>query len=164
MLPRHHPDRMIAFDDHRLVANARADPSGAPWPGAWACPNSFMTLVASRAWRDCIATPTPLRTGGCTAPWAARSRRASTLGSCAASGGAMSASWRCWPEPGRRGTVPPCETYGLSPVQVRASRPVGGRGREYRPRCRPLCGRRWGGAGPVYLGREYPRRGRRLPQ
>ena len=33
MLPRNHPDRIqIAFDDHRLVAKCRADPSRHPRP------------------------------------------------------------------------------------------------------------------------------------
>ena len=40
MLPRHHPDRIrIAFDDHRLVANAGLI-LPATLPCASACPNS----------------------------------------------------------------------------------------------------------------------------
>ena len=39
MLPRNHPERIqIAFDDHRLVANARADPSRHPRPAPWPAP------------------------------------------------------------------------------------------------------------------------------
>ena len=39
MLPRNHPDRIqIAFDDHRLVANAGGKPSSvAPWHDCAPC-------------------------------------------------------------------------------------------------------------------------------
>ena len=38
MLPRNHPDRIhVAFDDHRLVANAELILPPL-WPGTWACP------------------------------------------------------------------------------------------------------------------------------
>ena len=38
MLPRNHPDRIhVAFDDHRLVANAGLILPPL-WPGTWACP------------------------------------------------------------------------------------------------------------------------------
>ena len=41
MLPRHHPDRIrIAFDDHRLVANAGLILPATLAPCASACPNS----------------------------------------------------------------------------------------------------------------------------
>ena len=112
MLPRNHPDRIrIVFDDHRLVANAglllpatlarhlglrelvdhHLDLGGAP--GRANTGDKLMTLVASAmAGGDCIDDADVLRTGGtaCTA----RSRRHPPWGpSCAASGGATSASW-----------------------------------------------------------------------
>ena len=41
MLPRNHPDRIqIAFDDHRLVANAGLLLPATLWPCTSACPNS----------------------------------------------------------------------------------------------------------------------------
>ena len=115
MLPRNHPDRIrIVFDDHRLVANAglllpatlarhlglrelvdhHLDLGGAP--GRANTGDKLMTLVASAmAGGDCIDA------GRCVAhrwdgraPWAARSRRHPPWApSCAASGGATSASW-----------------------------------------------------------------------
>ena len=114
MLPRNHPDRIrIVFDDHRLVANAglllpatlarhldlrelvdhHLDLGGAP--GRANTGDKLMTLVASAmAGGDCIDDADVLRTGGGPAPWAARSRRHPPWGpSCAASGGATSASW-----------------------------------------------------------------------
>ena len=56
MLPRYHPDRIrIAFDDHRLVANA-----GLILPstlaGAWVCPN---WLTGAWTWATLPAEPTP---------------------------------------------------------------------------------------------------------
>ena len=114
MLPRNHPDRIrIVFDDHRLVANAglllpatlaghlglrelvdhHLDLGGAP--GRANTGDKLMTLVASAmAGGDCIDDADVLRTGGGRpAPWAARSRRHPPWGpSCAASGGATSAS------------------------------------------------------------------------
>ena len=114
MLPRKHPDRIqIAFDDHRLVANAGlllpatlAQHLGLPQlvdrhvdlgraPGRANTGDKLMTLVASAlAGGDCIDDADALRTGGTPAPWAARSRRHPPWApSCAASGGAMSASW-----------------------------------------------------------------------
>ena len=52
MLPRNHPDRIrIAFDDHRLVANA-----GLPSPGIWACGNS---LTITLTWAARRGGPTP---------------------------------------------------------------------------------------------------------
>ena len=84
MLPRHHPDRIrIAFDDHRLVANAglllpatlalhlgrpqlvdrRLDLGRAP--GRANTGDKLMTLVASAlAGGDCIDDADVLRTGG----------------------------------------------------------------------------------------------------
>ena len=84
MLPRHHPDRIrIAFDDHRLVANAglilpstlarhlglpelvqqRLDLGNAP--GRANTGDKMMTLVASAlAGGDCIDDADVLRTGG----------------------------------------------------------------------------------------------------
>ena len=108
MLPRNHPDRIqIAFDDHRLVANAglilpatlalrldlplflskRLDLGGAP--GRANTGDKMMTLVASAlAGGDCIDDTDALRAGGTARvlgftakappPWAP---------SCAASGG-----------------------------------------------------------------------------
>ena len=114
MLPRHHPDRIrIAFDDHRLVANAGlilpatlALRLGLPQlvqqcldlgnaPGRANTGDKMMTLVASAlAGGDCIDDADVLRTGGQPAPWAARSRRPPPWApSCAVSGGAMSANW-----------------------------------------------------------------------
>ena len=115
MLPRNQPDRIrIVFDDHRLVANAglllpatlarhlglrelvdhHLDLGGAP--GRANTGDKLMTLVASAmAGGDCIDDADVLRTGGTAcAPWAARSRRHPPWApSCAASGGATSASW-----------------------------------------------------------------------
>ena len=122
MLPRNHPDRIqIAFDDHRLVANAglilpatlalhlglpqlvdrRLDLGRAPGranPG-----DKMLTLVASAlAGGDCIDDDDVLRTGGtasaigCTvrAPSTPRFREGRLWGrSCAASVGATSVSW-----------------------------------------------------------------------
>ena len=110
MLPGNHPDRIqIAFDDHRLVANAglilpatlalrlglpqllrkHLDLGGAP--GRANTGDKMMTLVASAlAGGDCIDDADVLR-AACSVsrlrlppPWAP---------SCAASGGAMSANW-----------------------------------------------------------------------
>ena len=51
MLPRNHPDRIqIAFDDHRLVANAGLI-LPAPSPCALACPNSSGSTSTSAARR-----------------------------------------------------------------------------------------------------------------
>ena len=115
MLPRNHPDRIrIAFDDHRLVANAGlilpatlAQHLGLPQlvdrrldlgraPGRGNTGDKMMTLVASAlAGGDCIDDADVLRTGGTACvPWVARSRRPPPWApSCAASGGAMSVSW-----------------------------------------------------------------------
>ena len=129
MLPRNHPDCIhVAFDDHRLVANAGlilpaalalhlglpqlvdrhldlGDAPGRANPG-----DKVMTLVASAlAGGDCIDDADALRAGGTAAPSAAWSRRHPPWGrSCAASGGATSVSWigwagSCWPGPGRLG-------------------------------------------------------------
>ena len=95
MLSLEHPDRIqIAFDDHRLVANAGlmlpstlARRLGLPQlveqhldlgraPGQANTGDKLMTLVASAlAGGDCIDDAVALRTGGWPAPWAARSRR-----------------------------------------------------------------------------------------
>ena len=122
MLPRNHPDRIrIVFDDHRLVANAglllpatlarhlglrelvdhHLDLGGAP--GRANTGDKLMTLVASAmAGGDCIDDADVLRTGGtaCTlggtvkAPSTPRFREGRFWApSCAASGGATSASW-----------------------------------------------------------------------
>ena len=122
MLPRRHPDRIrIAFDDHRLVANAglilpatlalhlglpqlvdrRLDLGDAPGranPG-----DKISTLVTSAlAGGDCIDAADVLRTGrtactlGCVvkAPSTPRFREGRLWAlSCAASGGATSVSW-----------------------------------------------------------------------
>ena len=112
--PGNHPDRIqIAFDDHRLVANAWPAPPGHPGPA----PRSFlqlvqqrldlgdapgrantgdkiMTLVASAlAGGDCIDDADALRAGGTAGVLAAWSRRHPPWApSCAASGGATSAN------------------------------------------------------------------------
>ena len=122
MLPRHQPDRIrIAFDDHRLVANAglilpstlalrlglpqlvdrRLDLGDAP--GRANTGDKMMTLVASAlAGGDCINDADALRTGGTAcalgcvvkAPSTPRFREGRLWApSCAASGGAMSVSW-----------------------------------------------------------------------
>ena len=111
MLPRNHPDRIqIAFDYHRLVANAglilpatlalrlglpqllrkHLDLGGAP--GRANTGDKMMTLVASAlAGGDCIDGGAPAGPPACSVsrlrlppPWAP---------SCASSGGAMSANW-----------------------------------------------------------------------
>ena len=49
MLPQNNPDRIrIAFDDHRLVANAGLL-LPAPSPGTWACGNSSTITLTSAA-------------------------------------------------------------------------------------------------------------------
>ncbi len=122
MLPRNHPDRIqIAFDDHRLVANAglllpatlalhlglsqlvqqRLDLGDAPGranPG-----DKIMTLVASAlAGGDCIDDADALRAGGAAcalgsvvkAPSTPRFREGRLwASSCAAFAGATSANW-----------------------------------------------------------------------
>ena len=121
MLPRSHPDRIeIAFDDHRLVANAGlmlpatlARRLGLPQladrcldlghaPGRANTGDKLMTLVASaprfhggRLWPGATASTTPTRCAAAGPPvsWAARSRRRPLWGpSCAASDGATSVS------------------------------------------------------------------------
>ena len=122
MLPRNHPDHIrIVFDDHRLVANAglllsatvaqhlglgelvdyHLDLGSAP--GRANTGDKLITLVASAlAGGDCIDDADVLRTGGtaCTlggtvkAPSTPRFREGRLWApSCAASGGATSASW-----------------------------------------------------------------------
>ena len=114
MLPQNNPDRIrIVFDDHRLVANAglilpvtltqhlglrelvqqRLDLGNAP--GRANTGDKVMTLVASAlAGGDCIDDADALRAGGPPRCWGAWSKRPPPWGrSCAASGGAMSASW-----------------------------------------------------------------------
>ena len=122
MLPRNDPDRItVAFDDHRLVANAglilpatlarhlglsqlvdrHLDLRDAP--GRANTGDKMMTLVASElAGGDCIDDAEVLRTGGTAgaigcvvkAPSTPRFREGRLWGpSCAASGGATSANW-----------------------------------------------------------------------
>ena len=122
MLSRNHPDRIrIAFDDHRLVANAglllpatlalhlglsqlvqeHLDLGDAP--GRANTGDKIMPLVTSAlAGGDCIDDADALRTGrtACTlgsvvkAPSTPRFREGRLWApSCAASGGAMSVSW-----------------------------------------------------------------------
>ena len=122
MLPRNDPDRItVAFDDHRLVANAglilpatlarhlglsqlvdrHLDLRDAP--GRANTGDKMMTLVASAlAGGDCIDDAEVLRTGGTAgaigcvvkAPSTPRFREGRLWGpSCAASGGATSANW-----------------------------------------------------------------------
>ena len=100
MLPRHHPDRIqIAFDDHRLVANAGLILSatlalhlGRPqlvdrrldlgWaPGRANTGDKMMTLVASAlAGGDCIDDADVLRTGGTACALGSVVKAPSTLG------------------------------------------------------------------------------------
>ena len=129
MLPPERPDRIqIAFDDHRLVANAglllarsrlaqrlglsqfvdsHVDLGAAP-RAERTQETRLLTLVASAlAGGDCIDDADVLRTGRTarrsSAAW---SRRRPPWGpSCAASVGAMYVSWTgwaasCWPRPG----------------------------------------------------------------
>ena len=114
MLPRNHPDRIkIAFDDHRLVANAglilpatlaqhlglgelvdnHVDLGNAP--GRANTGDKVMTLAASAlAGETVLTTRTCCVPGGRLEPSAARSRRHPPWGpSCAASGGGTCASW-----------------------------------------------------------------------
>ena len=122
MLPRNHLDRIqIAFDDHRLVANAglilpitlarhlglsqlvQECPDLGDAPGRANTGDKIMTLVASAlAGGDCIDDADALRTGGtaCTlgsvvkAPSTPRFREGRLWApSCAAFAGAMSANW-----------------------------------------------------------------------
>ena len=56
MLPPSEPDRIqIAFDDHRLVANAGL-PYRSPWLYTWACPN-WLTVICT--WARHWVVPTP---------------------------------------------------------------------------------------------------------
>ena len=100
MLPRHHPDRIrIAFDDHRLVANAGlilpatlARRLGLPQlvdrhldlgraPGRANRGDKMMTLVASAlAGGDCIDDADVLRTGGTARALGGTVKAPSTLG------------------------------------------------------------------------------------
>ena len=98
MLPRNHPDRIqIAFDDHRLVANA-----GLLLPATLAQHLGLGELVDHHL--NLGSAP-----GGRPAPWAARSRRHPPWApSCAASGGATSVNSTgcaasCWHAHGRPG-------------------------------------------------------------
>ena len=100
MLPRSHPDRIqIAFDDHRLVANAGlilpatlARRLGLPQladrrldlgraPGRANTGDKLMTLVASAlAGGDCIDDADALRTGGTARALGGTVKAPSTLG------------------------------------------------------------------------------------
>ena len=100
MLPRNHPDRIrIAFDDHRLVANAGlllpstlAQHLGLPQlvdrrldlgraPGRANTGDKMMTLVASAlAGGDCIDDADVLRTGGTACALGSTVKAPSTLG------------------------------------------------------------------------------------
>ena len=100
MLPRNHPDRIrIAFDDHRLVANAGlllpstlARRLGLPElvhnhldlgraPGRANTGDKMMTLVASAlAGGDCIDDADVLRTGGTACTLGSTVKAPSTLG------------------------------------------------------------------------------------
>ena len=114
MLPRNDPDRIhVAFDDHRLVANAGlllpvtlAQHLGlselvdnnvdlGETPGRANLGDKLLTLVASAlAGGDCIDDADVLRTGGTAGPSAAWSRRHPPWGPfCAASVGVMFANW-----------------------------------------------------------------------
>ena len=99
MLPRNHPDRIqIAFDDHRLVANAglllpvtlahhlglsqlvqeRLDLGNGP--GRANTGDKVMTLVASASGGDCIDDADALRTGGTARTLGGTVKAPSTLG------------------------------------------------------------------------------------
>ena len=100
MLPRHHPDRIrIAFDDHRLVANAGlilpatlVRRLGLPElvhnhldlgraPGRANTGDKMMTLVASAlAGGDCIDEADALRAGGTVGVLGCVVKASSTLG------------------------------------------------------------------------------------
>ena len=158
MRARNHPDRIqVAFDDHRLVNNAGlilpatlALHLGLPQlvqkhldlgdaPGRANTGDKLLTLVVSAlVGGDCIDDADALRSGSTgRVPWGAWSRRRPPWGpSCAASGGATSASWtgsagNCWPGPAGAGpgdapltidldsTI--CETSPLTHVVTRRS-------------------------------------------
>ena len=114
MLPRNDPDRIqVTFDDHRLVADAGlilpttlARHLGLPQvvqecldlgdaPGRANTGDKMLTLVASAlAGGDCIDDADVLRTGGTAGAIGCVVKAPPPWGrSCAASGGAMSASW-----------------------------------------------------------------------
>ena len=125
MLPRHHPDRIrIAFDDHRLVANAGlllpatlAQHLGLPQlvdrrldlgraPGRANTGDKMMTLLASAlAGGDCIDDADALRTGGTARALGGTVRAPSTLGTFLRSfrwghvRQLARASWRLGPDP-----------------------------------------------------------------
>ena len=126
MLPLESPDRIhVAFDDHRLVANAGLllpatlalrlglgelvdqllDLGHAP--GRANTGEKLLTLVASAlAGGDCIDDADALRSGGTARVLGVWSRpRPPWAPSCAASAGATSGNWpgsagNCWPGPG----------------------------------------------------------------
>ena len=133
MLADDHPDRIqIAFDDHRLVANAGlilpatlGRHLGLPElvdrhldlgraPGRANTGDKVMTLVASAlAGGDCIDDADVLRTGGTASAIGCVVKAPSTLGTFLRSfrWGATSANWigsagSCWPGPGRLGPDP----------------------------------------------------------
>ena len=132
MLPRSYPDGIhIAFDDHRLVANAGlllpvtlAQHLGLPQlvqqrldlgnaPGRANTGDKIVTLVASAlAGGDCIDGADVLRTGGTAGALGCVVKAPSTLGTFLRSfRGATSASWigwagSCWPGPGPPGPDP----------------------------------------------------------
>ena len=132
MLPLDHPDRIqIAFDDHRLVANAglllpvtlahhlglrelvdnHVDLADAP--GRANAGDKMLTLVASAlAGGDCIDDADVLRTGGTASAIGCVVKAPATLGTFLRSfRGTTSANWigsagSCWPGPGRLGPDP----------------------------------------------------------
>ena len=133
MLADDHPDRIqIAFDDHRLVANAGlilpatlGRHLGLPElvdrhldlgraPGRANTGDKMLTLVASAlAGGDCIDDADVLRTGGTASAIGCVVKAPSTLGTFLRSfrWGATSANWigsagSCWPGPGRLGPDP----------------------------------------------------------
>ena len=131
MLADDHPDRIqIAFDDHRLVANAGlilpatlgrhlglpqlVDRHLGRAPGRANTGDKVMTLVASAlAGGDCIDDADVLRTGGTASAIGCVVKAPSTLGTFLRSfrWGPMSANWigsagSCWPGPGRLGPDP----------------------------------------------------------
>ena len=127
MLPPERPDRIyVAFDDHRLVANAglvlpvtlahhlglcelvdhHVDLGDAP--GRANAGDKMLTLAASAlAGGDCIDDADALRAGGTEQVLGCAVKAPSILGTFLRSfRGSMSARWigwatSCWPEPGR---------------------------------------------------------------
>ena len=156
MLPRNHPDRIkIAFDDHRLVANAglllpatlalhlglsqlvqqRLDLGDAP--GRANTGDKMMTLVASAlAGGDCIDDTDALRAGGTAGVLDCLSRRHPPGQAFAGDGLSRELLARAWQAGAGPGDAPLtidldstiCETYGLDKEGARHHGYTGKRG------------------------------------